>query len=508
MAVEVNELVAKLNFVQTSRFLKNKVIIEEHLPFPINRVEEQEQVQQIIYKFIKKRFLGCKIRANALTLSLRLDGEIHRKVKKVRDLIMNDAEWKRWFQDNHNTIHDQIARYQNPFQGANIEVRQREDKAFLYIPVTLNKIYHYPQEGLAYFLRFLEEAYTKETNIGNLYDRVLQLIEGERKRKEEERKIRIQKDKETYLKTIKANLFRHTGTIDRNSTTFEGKLALRMWDWCTENGIDPVIANEPTYQNVVPVGINVEILAPTDTDDEGWFAIPTFGGYEIPTERGYGVLDSYGEVTGHNTDNTRTRNGVAPIVVQKHLYLQFNVDHWSAHFPARYFEILEVTRRITEEVKAEVELFKEEQKAIELRETEARKVREAEAEKVKLEEQKLEAQKRKDTQAAEEAQHALDAQEEAHRVQTLRDNLQAQLAQAQQAEIAAEPDPHTFPSGIYRNQHAIPLEKYVVAISGGMIYRTASFANARTRATACGLEAEIRNVVRDYHNHDQVVETI
>lgn len=507
MTVDVNKLIGKINFARTSKLLKDRGMIEEHFSFPANNEEEAEAVKRMIYHFLKKRFVGCKLRANSLTFSLRLDGETHKKVKKVKDKVLNDPEWKKWFQENHREILRTIERHGNPFHGQNVEVRQKDGREFIYVPIQTNRIYQYQTFGLMEMLTFLDQSYTREANVANLYDQVVTLMEGEVRRREDETRTRIANDGTDYGRRIKQNLLKAITRVNPTGTTFEDKLEARMHAWCVENGIEPAWAFEPTFDRVVPIGINVDIIVQNEDTDEGWLAVPTFGGYEMP--EGYQLLEGYGDVTAHETNGRRARDGANPIVVMKHMYLQYKEELWKNHFPPRYFEILEATRRIAEEVKVEVAQAEEQRQEIERRERAERQRREMEEMQARLERQLQQQREReqRDRQAMEQAEQTERAERE--RLARLREQLMGQLTQAQEAERQAEPNPATFENGIYRNARAIPLERYVTVIEGRVrrfMTRTNAIDHMRANGHTWAQLGEMN--VRDYDDVQTVVENI
>lgn len=507
MTVDVNKLVAKINFARASKLLKDREMLEEYLPFPANNDEETESVKRLVYYFLKKRFVGCKLRSNAQTFSLRLDGETHKKVRKVRDKVLNDPEWKKWFNDNHRQILQRIERHTNTFNGHQVEVRSKDGRDFVYVPIQTNRIPQYQNAGVMELFTFLDQQYQREVEVAGLYDNVVQLMEAEVVRKEEETRARIAEDGRNYTRRVRENLLRRIARVNPTGVTFEDKLAAKMHAWCTENGIEPAWAMEATYDRIIPVGFNVDVIVENEDDDAGWFAVPTFGGYTMP--EGYYALDGYGEVTAHETTGARSRNGQNPIVVMKHMYLQYREDLWAAHFPARYFEILEATRRFAEEVKAEVAQAEEQRKEIERRDREERQARERQEMQERLERQLREAQELGEQERVEREAQIRAEREERERLDRLRAQLTQQLTQAQAVEQAAEPDPATFANGIYRNTRAIPLERYLTVVDGRVrrfATRTAAIDNMRGNGFTWTQLGE--NGVKDYDNVDTIVETI
>jgi hypothetical protein len=510
VTIDVNKLVAKINFARASAMLKNKEMIEEHMKFPNNPEEEAEAVKLMVYSFLKKRFVGCKLRSNAFTFSLRLDGETHKKVKKVKDKIMNNAEWKQWFHDKQQDIYRIIERHQQIFHGNGIEMREKDGREFLYIPVQTNRIYQYQNDGLMEMLRFLDESYARETAVAVMYDRVVTIMEEEVKRREEETRRRITHDTMDYHRRIRENLLKPITKVNREGNTFEDKLGVLMYDWCVANGITPVsacYALEPTFDRVVPLGINVEILVRDEEADEDWYAVPTFGGYVVP--EGFTLLQGYGDVTAHEFTGRRSREGAAPIVVIKHMYCQYDEKYWNVHFPERYTEILEATRSFATQVEAEVTQAEEQRKEMERTEREERHHREQELVQARLE-QEL-AQKRADEQrtAVEIAEQERIQREEQERVERLRMELTTQILQAQEIEQAAEPNAATFPNGIYRNIRAIPFERYVVVVDGNVrryATRTGAIDLLRGRGWTWTMIGERH--VRDYYNIETIAEVI
>lgn len=505
--MDTNKLIEKINFARASQFLKGRQMIQEHFPFPTNTDEEAESIKKMTYAYLKTRFAGCKLRANPLSFSVRLDGEVHRKVKKVRERVLNDMEWRKWFQDNHREIIRTIERHSNPFNNGMVEFRTKEGRDFLYFSLQTNRIYGYQNEGLNQLFRQMDEAYEREKNVADLYDQVVALIEGEINRKFEENQRRITGDRDKFMQHIERDLVKRITRVNREGTTFQDKLAARMHDWCVENGIEPMYANEPTYDRVLELRMNVDIIVRDEDTDEDWYVVPTFGGYELP--EGYTKLDGYGEITNFEATGRRSRDGANPIVIMDHMYCQFNLDHWKAHLPEGFDQVLEATRRISAEVQAEVNQAEEERKEVERREREEREARARQEMQERLERQLREKREAEAKTEAERAEADRVAREEAERIARLREQLMGQLTQAQTAEAQVEPDPATFPNGVYRNGRAIPLERYV-SVYDGRVRRHLNRTQAIDRLRGLGLnwtDLGQRNV-RDYHDIETVVETI
>lgn len=486
MAIEINELTAKLNFVRASRMLKGREWIEEHLPLPTSRTEEAETAKTMLKSYLKKRFVGCALRENGETFSVRLDGELHQRVKRVKEIMLTDDHWKRWFQEHHRRLYDEINRHNNTFNGEGIELKEREGQNYLYVPLQISQIQNFQQEGIMRLFAFIDGAYSREAQVANRHEEIIQLMEAERARKAEERRRRIQHDRDRYTTMIHQNLLKHTGTIKTDPKTLEERVAVKMHAWCTAQGINPVVAAEPTYANVVPVGINIEMIALQTSDDVSWIAVPTFGQYEIP--EGYELIEGYGEVTAHDVTNARARGGAAPIVAQKYIYLEYQEQFWKPFFPARYDEILEATRRATHEAEAECAAAAEERKAMLAAQEADNATRAAEA-------------KRNATETAIAEQQA----KEEKPANDLAASLRAQLEAQKEAQIAV--DPSTFPNGIYLNDRAIPLERYVV-VHAGRIRRFQNAADANAFAYGRGIEGDALHQVRDYYDIQRVVAEI
>lgn len=507
MSTDVNKMVAKINFARASLLLKNADMVDQYLSFPTSKEEEEEAIRKMVYAFIKKRFTGCKLRSNAMTFSLRLDGEIHRKVKLVRDKVLNDPKWKKWFQEHHREMFRTIERHTNIFQGDSIEFRQKEGRDFLYIPVQQNRIRNFQSTGLMNMFTFLNAAYEREQLVSGHYDDVIRLMEAEIHREREETRLRIEGDQRTFEAHIKANLIKPITRVNREGTTFEDKLEAKMYRWCQDNGVETAVyAREATYERVIPIGTNVDIIVRDEDLDEDWYVVPTFGGYDIP--EGFTLMDGYGDVTGYEKEGRRSRDGASPIIVINHMYCQYDVNLWKAHFPERYDEILEATRIFTAEAQAECALAEEQRKELERLEAEERRARQEADLQRRLAEQAREAQARAIEEAARATEELARQEAEEIRLRTLRDQLLAQLEQTPPIPGDEPPvlDPNTFPNGLYLNARAIPLERYV-SVYNGVSRRHANRTSAIERLRTNLTWAEIGDV-HDFYDHAVIVEKI
>src|SRR5437763_2974539 len=117
MTVNATALVSKLNFVLSSRKLVNAGYIEENPPLPQTGTQEEEIVKDLVFAYLKKRFVGCRVRQNQHSYSLRLDSHIHRKANKLRDIYNNEAEWKQWFEQHHSGHYRTMRESRQGFQS-------------------------------------------------------------------------------------------------------------------------------------------------------------------------------------------------------------------------------------------------------------------------------------------------------------------------------------------------------------------------------------------------------
>lgn len=514
MAAVLNQLIKKVNVARASKFLLDRQLIDTHVAFPRDGDEEAELVKQMLYEYLKNRFVGCKIRSNSLSFSVRLDGQIHKKVIKVKELLQQNIDWKKWFNEHHRELVRPVERYSFNFNGEGVETRDRDGRKFIYVPLRMNRIHGFNEVGILPLIEHLEKQYKKEIQIAEHYDQAIVLMEQEVARRAEARQKLIELDREKYMTHINNTLIKRITSVNPDGITFEDKLSVRMHAWCLENGIEPAYAMEPTYNLVVPKSMNVEILCREENTDEDWYAVPTFGGYEIP--EGFTKVEGYGDVTDHDETHKRSREGVAPIVVIRHMFCQFDINLWNSHFPEHYDQLLDATRHFSNIVAAEVaELEEAEKLRQEIEERER-----IQQETLRLQEEAIERRREEGRQAEEKAARDRRLQEmvqedrqkeqaEQERVEQLREELRRQLHETQEAERAMEPDPVTFPDGIYLNTKSIPLERYV-AIHGGVVRRFANrvLAISYLRGEGLTLQWIQHRGVRDYYETENIVETI
>lgn len=537
MAVNANELISKLNFVRSSRAFKEKGYINEHPDLPSSRTEEEEAVREMIFSFIKKLFVGCKIRNNANSFSLRLDGSIHRKANKIRKLFDDQQEWRNWFDSNHSRLYRTWRDHRRSFESGGIIQRQiREDKVFLYIPNTPSSIYGYQNSGLGEMVRWLEQQYNHDVQLSQIHDDVVKLMEEEIERREREKRERIERELREYTQRLMSKIFKPVAPLQESEDPVDRLFAQKFAEYATQQGIAPEYAVEATADAVVPRDLKVNIMAPPGSEEEGWVALPPFEGYTVP--EGY-ESQGWGKVTSIDMTGERSRGGQSPIVVQEYIYTEFNLDFWKHLLPENHAELLEATARIRQEAEAEIAPFLEQERL--QKEAEAQRQREAEEarrraqeeerrlveEQIRRQVEQQEAAERRRVEA-EEQEAAVQREIDARAAQRRRDlaaqlrsqlgeepdtseeavaervqrELEAHRQQQQQAPANPEPERATE-EGLYLNSRAIPLERYVAIRSNG---RTRRFHTAAQAIEFLGYEGSSRVDIRDYHVPHNVVD--
>jgi hypothetical protein len=554
MTVNATALVSKLNFVMSSRLLANKQYIEEFPPLPQTGAQEEEIVKDLVFAYLKKKFPGCRIRQNQHSYSLRLDSHIHRKANKIREIYNSEPEWKSWFEQNHNQLYRRMRDNRNSFQSGYVVRREeRNGNTFLYIPFKTNRIYQFIQSGLVDFVNWIDAEYSKDSALAAIHGEVTRLMEAEIQRREQERLERIRTELRDYSRRVMEKLFKPAVQLQESADATDRLFAHKFLEWARENGKAPEYAVAPTAAEMVPTGLKVKVMAPSGSEEEGWIALPPFDGYQEP--EGY-ELQGWGKVTSIDMTGDRSRNGVAPIVIQDYIYAEFNMEFWKHLLPEGHTELLEVTQRIRREAEAEIEPWLEQeriqkereeaeerarQEAERLRLEEERRQREEqirremeqerarqEAERIRRQEeearlQELEEQERQrieaEARANAERRHALaeqlrqqlqaqPAQPVVEEVPTqtpfdeLIARLNAQVEEVVQAEPTAEPPRATAP-GIYVNGRAIPLERYVVIREGGDVRR---FRELDAACVYAGISNGARVAIHDYHLPFDVIE--
>jgi hypothetical protein len=555
MTVDATQLVGKLNFVISSRRLKEKEYIEDYPELPRTSSQEEEVVRELMFQFLKKLFPGCKIRPNANSFSLRLDGQIHRKANKLREIYNNDHEWRSWFDNNASRVSRAIRENRQAFQSSGmVEKREVDGKTFLYVPCTPTRIYGYVNYGLVEFCQWLENEYQRDVRVSGVYDEAMRLMEAEIERKERERRERIERELREYKQQIFRELFKPVSNLQESEDAIDRLFAHKFREWARENGKAPEYALEANAKAMVTRGLKVKIMAPPGSEEEGWIALPPFEGY--PDPEGY-EMQGWGKVTSIDMTSERSRRGEAPIVVQDYLYTEFHLEYWQHLLPEGYAEIVEVSKQLHREAEAEIEPWLEQERIQKEREEEERRAREEERRRIQEEERRLveeqirqqveeerrrrEAEERRAAALAEQLRQQQQAQairesEEAERMRQATDELAEALGLNDGEEVTVEevheerretPDidvdlPPANPDllqnllsqmsaaperaseeGLYRNSRAIPLERYVGITAGG---NTRRFASARSAAQWLGYNGQI--TVRDFHAPHEPVEVV
>lgn len=473
--VEPRDLIQKLNFVISSRYVKQAEAVEEYLPIPQTKEEEQAAVVEMMFRYLKKHFVGSKIRTRTYGFSIRLDGIAHRRAKKISEDFYGNQEWRRWFEQNHRRMSDVINRNSNSF-GHNFGRTEKDGKIFLYIPHRLDRIPNYVQNGFHEYLSLIKREITRDNALSEIYEQAINLVEAEVQRKEAERLERLRTELRQYQSSIQSKLFKNLNNLTDDRSTASGKLRHKMRLWAAENGLPNQYAEEPTFDRVVPLETKVRIMNQVGSKEENWFAFPVFEtDFAIP--EGYVLQNGWGRITKHSENDERSRGGVAPLVVENYMYVSFDIEHWKSLLPENYLRALEATRRFRAEAEAECE---------------AERCREEEV------------------QAVEFAQERERAEADAVRVATLAEQLRAQVTQTEvprpdvdtdffgDAPVAARPRRAVVPDvvladveipqgaveqaqatpieearthGIYLNANAIPLERYVLVIDNVIVAR-------------------------------------
>lgn len=536
------EIVKKLNFVKSSRFLKSRELIEEHMLFPQNEQHEADQLRNAIFTFLKKKFVGCHLRVNNNSISMRLSGSIHIKAEKLREIFDRETEWRSWFENNHRNIYQTWRNNRSNWNNGYVQISNRDGMKYIHVPYVPNRIYNYFDNGIVSMLQFMIAEQEHDERLAAVYDDAIRLMEEEVARKERERRERIERELNEYLATMKSNLYFSATELQESSDPTDKLFAEKILAWARENGKAPEYVVEAGYKQMAPVRTKVQVMNQANSQEENWYVVPVFEGFEVP--EGFELQEGWGLVTKHDPENERSRRGVAPIVVEEYIYLSFDMEHWKHLLPEGYAELLEVSNRLRKEAeeeaaplvaeakRKEVERKAEEEKKAAVAkklEEEARKLAEKraaeEAERIRqqVEEERArrreeeartaserrqheEAQARRDQEAYEAEQLA--QAEAAERRARLAEQLRQQVTQTEVAYVPPQVIPTderatATENGIYRNMRAIPLERYVV-IRQGVTQRF------RDRDAACifaGVSDGDSVTIRDYHAPHDAVES-
>lgn len=512
MARDSQTLINKINMVRSSRHLMKMGAVTEHFPITGETEIMNQAIRDMIFAYLKSKFLGCRIRPGDGTAILRLDAEVHLKARKLREVIMQNPDWKRWFDENHRNVTDTIANNDRSFQGeGNINYVVEEDRHGIHIPFSPDRIRSFNTEGLIRLFTWLDNEYQKDVRLAGMYDSTVTLMENEIARREEARRQRIESERTRYLTSLKDRLMPkiRTGDFDRNGITAEDKFKAAMYDYCTAAGIEPRYAVPLTDRMMLPNETSVRIIAPPGERESDWYVVPMFGGYTLP--EGYEVKDRWGKISDYNTTDKRSRDGLAPFVVENFVFCMFNMDFWAHTLPEGHAELLAVSQQIEATTKVEAELARVEYEAEQARlqaEAEARAAQaRLEAEQAKqalLEEQRAQlraklAETRNSAQATVpeafvaipkvkapeptpvteeepdffEAEEVQEVPSRTPEQDALSKAIQAQLnkkADQVNAQVAAL----SHAPGVYRNNKGLPIEKYIVVDRNGQktYYRT------------------------------------
>jgi hypothetical protein len=429
MALSANEMIKKINFVRSARNIHQRGMITEYPLIPTNPEQEKEVVRDLLFSYLKGKFPGCRIRPANVKFSIRLDNDIHKKAKKLREVVLNHQEWRRWFESNHSSILREINQANNAFRGSTsvFEYIEEEGNAFIHVPFELRRIYGYNQDCLMSIMQYIDNEYRKDERLSNIYERTVNIMEAEIARRNQARQDRLTREHSEYLAGVRSRLIKtvNSSQFDRNGITFEDKFLAKVYDYCTARGIQPQYAEEVTYDKMLPVGTSVRIMAREGERDQDWYAVPMFGGYETP--EGFQLRDRWGKITAHDASNTRSRNGAAPLVLENYIYTAFDQRFWQHTIPQEHADLIEMSRQL----RAEAQVEADEARLIwEAGEAEREAARQAEATRLRAEREERDRLRREQEQ-----------REKEERLEREREQLRQRLEQ-----MRAEPVPTPAPA--------------------------------------------------------------
>ncbi len=348
------ELINKINLVIASRYYLKNNIVSEHFPLSVEKTEMDAILQSMLFKFIKHKFTGCKIRVGAEVISIRLDDEIHRKARKITEAVLDNQDWKEWFLEKQASIINRIQSNASAFKSSNyVRYEVVEDHHYIHVPFLSRKIYDFNVHGVIQLINWMDNEYKKNVYLSSLYNQVTKLITDEVAARNEMRRMRTETERNNYLSGLRSRLMRpiNLGDFDRSSINAEDKFKAKMFDWCINNGITPSYAEAITNEIMLPVGTNVRVVVKDGERDDQWYAVPMFGEYEIP--EGYVLRDRWARVTDSNSKEKRARDGLAPIVLEGFVYTSFDLRFWAHTIPAEYEALRAQTLLMRQEAQVE-----------------------------------------------------------------------------------------------------------------------------------------------------------
>lgn len=509
----IKEVTHKINFTMSSRKMKAEEVIKDHLPFPENETHEEEIIRDVIFQFLKKTFPGCKLRVNANSISMRLDGAVHRKANKLKEIWDSERQWRTFFQSNHRNIYDTIRQNLYDWRSAqDFQYRLRDQKQFVYVPYKPNRIYAYHNHGLIHLVNELKRANDCANSIANVYDDFIRIMQQKIEEDERRRREEMERQLRDYQNAFRARTIKPVTQLQESDDPIDRALANKILEWARDHGKAPEYAVDATYRHIVPQGTQVRVMSEIGSDERNWYAVPMQDGFEIP--EGYEMQEGFGDVTKHDEESERSRNGEAPVVIEEYLYTSFDQKHWEHVIPAYYFELLEVTNQFRAQVEEELApVLEQQRKEYEEQKAQEEKLaaeqRELEQQRVKEEADRLAAQIKEQQERTQAENH--ERTQRSERAQDRRRSLTDQLrAQVTQPEVTYQPPQH-IPSdeadtatapGIYRNRRTIPLERYVAINNDGDIAR---FSSIDLAADWLAYEPDDLTI-HDYHEPHDVLE--
>lgn len=482
----VRPLLHKLNHVKTYRYLRDNDIEIDYPAFSSSDEQEQQHVRMILFAFLKQKFTGSKIRSNANSFSLRLDGQVHKKASKLRQILTEETEWQAWFERHHPQIHRQIRHTASGFESNSYFRYNRTDdrREFIYLPFNPTNIYGFGSNGLSPYIQSIQHAYQRDAEVASVYEEATQLIEAEVQRRDEEKARLLREEMERYNEHVRSHIYQSATELQESEDPLERLFSQKFLRWAEENHMAPRFAKPIGPVEMVSTGLKVKVVAPNSEEEEGWIVLPPFEGHpELPAEYEF---QGWGRVTSIDLTSERSRSGQAPVVVQEHLFTEFESKYWEHLLPENYAVIKEATDRLRKEAEEEIEPFlAEERERQELQERLERERQETlRQQEAQLQEQ-LRLQRERESQQVRElfVDDEDESEDEVLEVEVAPDSpsdevvaepvgpnasfveaLRRQVSPRQSGETASE-------YGLYHNSQAIPLEQYIAISESGTIRR-------------------------------------
>lgn len=382
---ENDELYNKQSMVYEMYRLKVENYIANYPSFPSNKEQQYDSFKEVVHSFLKSRFVGYRVRMNKENFAIRFDSDERTKAILFEEKFLSNDLYKNAIEKlnvsglnfllNNRTF---LSTIKECFSW-----RRETDKEFLYVPFNIGSENLEKEQFLINssrwsslrnkFSNFTSEIENYFTIVSNLDSYEQSIIEKKAELDEAER-LRIISDRELTISSINRVL---ENSMKTDLPSFESLNSdeKELLEAVREKGLPYFLPKSGKVSEAfLEAGLKVRILRVKNGSEEAkWFAVPSIWS-QGPTPEGIvfpgncvaEVVPGFGRITSFDYANPRSKNGTAPIVVERQLFVSFDMAHWSEFLPSDVKEVMATHVSLESELAIE-----RERRAVELAESEA-----------------------------------------------------------------------------------------------------------------------------------------